>query len=46
MSKNAEGVKDYIQKWIYNIDNHVEYLKMVGSDKLNSFVLNDGAKHA
>jgi len=46
MSKNAEGVKDYIQKWIYNIDNHVEYLKMVGSDKLNSLVLNDGAKHA
>ena len=34
-SKKPETTKAYLDKYIYNVKNHQEYLKLIGEDKLN-----------
>jgi len=34
-SKNEMLVKDYLNKWIYSVKNHKEYLKLVGTKRLD-----------
>jgi acyl CoA:acetate/3-ketoacid CoA transferase alpha subunit len=34
MSKTAEGAKEYLDKYVYGPENHDEYLKLIGQEKL------------
>jgi acyl CoA:acetate/3-ketoacid CoA transferase alpha subunit len=34
MSKTADGAKEYLDKYVYGLKNHDEYLKLIGEDKL------------
>ena len=34
MSKTAEGAKEYLDKYMYSLKNHDEYLKLIGEEKL------------
>ena len=34
-SKDVELIKKYLEKWIYNVKNHKDYLKIVGEDLLS-----------
>ena len=34
MSKTAEGAKEYLDKYVYGLKNHDEYLKLIGEEKL------------
>ncbi len=36
-SKDPEKVKAYLDKWIYGVKNHEEYLDLVGRERLESF---------
>jgi 3-oxoacid CoA-transferase subunit A/glutaconate CoA-transferase subunit A len=38
MSKTAEGAKEYLEKYIYGVKNHDEYLKLIGEEKLQECV--------
>ncbi|MBC8213375.1 MAG: CoA transferase subunit A [Candidatus Marinimicrobia bacterium] len=35
-SKDVDKTKAYLDKWIYNVESHDEYLDLVGKDKLKS----------
>ncbi len=41
-SKDIERVQKYLDKWIYSVDNHEEYLDLVGTEKLNSMRIDGG----
>ncbi len=41
-SKDIERVQTYLDKWIYSIQNHADYLKLVGADTLNCLKLEKG----
>ena len=34
MSKSAESSKEYLDKYVYSLKNHDEYLKLIGEEKL------------
>jgi acyl CoA:acetate/3-ketoacid CoA transferase alpha subunit len=34
MSKTAKGAKEYLDKYVYNVKNHDEYLEMLGKERL------------
>jgi len=38
MSKTPEGAKDYLDKYVYGVKNHNEYLKLIGEEKLQRCV--------
>ena len=38
MSKTAEGAKEYLDKYVYSLKNHDEYLKFIGEEKLRECV--------
>ena len=38
MSKTAEGAKEYLDKYVYGVKNHDEYLELVGEEKLGECV--------
>ena len=38
MSKTAEGAKEYLEKYVYGVKNHDEYLKLIGEEKLQECV--------
>ncbi len=42
-SETAEGTQAYLQKYIYGVKNHQEYLELVGWERLNS--LRQGGQH-
>jgi acyl CoA:acetate/3-ketoacid CoA transferase len=35
MSKTAEGAKEYLDKYVYSLKNHNEYLDMIGEERLH-----------
>lgn len=37
-SKTAEGAKAYLDKYVYGVKNHQEYLELVGKDRLSQLV--------
>jgi hypothetical protein len=41
-SKDAHTTRDYLEKYIYGVKDHREYLEMIGSDRLRQ--LNEMAK--
>ena len=41
-SKDVEQVQAYLDKWIYSIQNHADYLKLVGADTLNRMKIEKG----
>ena len=43
-SKDELLVKNYLNKWIYDVKNHKEYLNLVGTKKLNSMRIDGGVK--
>jgi hypothetical protein len=38
MSKTAEGAKEYLDKYVYGLKNHDEYLKLIGEERLKQCV--------
>jgi acyl CoA:acetate/3-ketoacid CoA transferase alpha subunit len=38
MSKTAEGSKAYLDKYVYGIKNHAEYLELIGDNRLQNCV--------
>lgn len=38
MSKTAEGAQQYLDKYVYGVKNHAEYLKLIGAEKLQECV--------
>jgi len=38
MSKTAEGAQEYLDKYVYGLKNHDEYLKLIGEEKLQECV--------
>jgi len=38
MSKTAEGAKEYLDKYVFGVKNHDEYLKLIGEEKLQECV--------
>ena len=38
MSKTAEGAQEYLDKYVYGLRNHQEYLSFVGQKRLNEMV--------
>jgi len=38
MSKTAEAAQEYLDKYVYGVKNHDEYLKMIGEDRLQACV--------
>ena len=34
MSKTAEGAKEYLDKYVYDPQNHDEYLELIGKERL------------
>jgi len=38
MSKSAEGAKEYLDKYVYGVKNHDEYLKLFGEERLKQCV--------
>ncbi|MEW6094887.1 MAG: CoA-transferase [Chloroflexota bacterium] len=38
MSKTAEGAQEYLDKYIYNLKNHAEYLELIGEGRLKQAV--------
>jgi acyl CoA:acetate/3-ketoacid CoA transferase alpha subunit len=38
MSKTAEGAQHYLEKYVYGVKNHEEYLKLIGGEKLQECV--------
>ncbi len=38
MSKTAEGSKEYLGKYVYNVKNHAEYLELIGEERLQRCV--------
>ncbi len=43
-SKDELLVKNYLNKWIYGVEKHKEYLDLVGTKKLNSMRIDRGEK--
>lgn len=43
-SKDKLLVKDYLNKWIYGVEDHKEYLDLVGPKKLDSMRMEGGQK--
>lgn len=41
-SKDINETKKYLDKWIYNIKNHEEYLQLVGKDRLAELKIGGG----
>jgi acyl CoA:acetate/3-ketoacid CoA transferase alpha subunit len=41
-SKDIEPTKQYLDKWIYNVKDHDEYLGLVGDEKLNKLRIDGG----
>lgn len=41
-SKEIEETKKYLDKWIYNVKNHKEYLELVGKDRLSELRIGGG----
>lgn len=37
-SKTAEGVKEYLDKYVYGLANHQEYMKLIGDERLSKLV--------
>jgi hypothetical protein len=37
-SKTAEGAKAYLDKYVYGVANHKEYMKMIGDERLSQLV--------
>ena len=37
-SKTAEGARAYLDKYVYGVANHQEYMKMIGNDRLSRLV--------
>ncbi len=38
MSKTAEGAQEYLEKYVYGLKNHDEYLELIGEEKLQECV--------
>ena len=38
MSKTAEGAQEYLDKYVYGLINHAEYLELIGKEKLQECV--------
>ena len=38
MSKTAEGAQAYLDKYVYGVENHDEYLKLIGDERLQRCV--------
>ena len=38
MSKTAKGTQQYLDTYVYGVKNHVEYLKLIGEEKLQECV--------
>ncbi len=38
MSKTPEGAKEYLDKYVYGVKNHAEYLELIGEEKLGKCV--------
>lgn len=38
MSKTAGGAQDYLDKYVYGVKNHEEYLKLIGEERLQKCV--------
>jgi acyl CoA:acetate/3-ketoacid CoA transferase alpha subunit len=38
MSKSAEGAREYLDKYVYNLKTHDDYLKLIGEKKLGECV--------
>jgi hypothetical protein len=34
LSKTAEGAKEYLDKYVHNLKDHDEYLKLIGEERL------------
>ena len=34
MSKTAEGAQEYLDKYVYGLKNHAEYLELIGEERL------------
>ena len=43
-STDIEKVQEYLEKWIYNVKNHDQYLELVGAGKLDSIQIDGGHK--
>ena len=41
-SKDPEKTKAYLDKWIYGVKNHEEYMKLVGEQRLDSLQIKEG----
>ena len=37
-SKTAEGAKGYLDKYVYGVANHQEYLELIGQERLSQLV--------
>ena len=38
MSKTLEGAKAYLDKYVYGVANHQEYMAMIGTESLSKLV--------
>ncbi len=38
MSKTAEGAKEYLDRYVYGLNNHDEYLRLIGEERLQECV--------
>jgi hypothetical protein len=38
MSKTAEGAQEYLDKYVYGVKNHEEYLELIGREKLEECI--------
>jgi len=38
MSKTVEGTQQYLDKYVYNLKNHAEYLHLIGEARLEECV--------
>jgi hypothetical protein len=36
MSKTAEGAQEYLDKYVYGLKNHAEYLALIGEERLRA----------
>jgi glutaconate CoA-transferase subunit A len=37
-SKTAEGAKAYLDKYVFGVANHQEYMKLIGDERLSQLV--------
>jgi len=38
-SKTAEGARGYLDKYIYGVANHKQYMQLIGNDRLTQLVV-------